>query len=773
MATSSERSPPPFPDSEDQDVLLDTEDAGQHQRDSDYGEEDDEGDELFMSTISDPPDTDTTPAATSQNTDPSLESPIDLNDPLLDPVSDPSDSKPAADVQSEPSDDFEDLSNTESDSPDDPVKNDTTEDFFDLLGSENDPKEEVAPLDVKAEAVTEAPVEEKAEKESPPPLVDVTVELLSPEQPPATETSPAPLLDFASDTPAPAEAKKPAVVDIFADDEEEEGSDLFAEPKLPTPAKPTAKPPQKSLFEEVDDDDMFPEPLGAATKKPSAATIAAASVLEPKPIVTKADVEVSGRGGVFQSDPEDIFTEEAVATAPVRSKAGGAISKTNGLHEEETDIFAEATVELSLDSPRNERKREVSKPSAPPASAASSLAQPQPPALEELEEEEEEDDKFEIQVSVKEPEKIGDGMNAYMAYKVFTQTTLAMFRSPTLSVRRRYSDFLGLYEKLSEKHGPNGYIVPPPPEKNLLGMTKMKVGKEDSSSADFLERRRGALERYLQRVVCHPTLLQDPDVREFLEREELPRAVNTQALSGAGFLKMINRATDAVSKMTIKMNESDVWFEDKLQEVEAADQQFRKLHALVESLVLHRKELSSNTANFAKSAAMLGSAEDNTALSRALSQLSEVEDKMETLHQDQASNDAFGFAEHIADFIRLLGAVRGSFDHRMKAWQRWQDAQSMLQKKREAEAKLLWANKPDKLQLAKEEIAEWEAKVTQYERDFERVSATVRKEVLHFEKERTKNFKRQIVKYLESMLRSQQQLIKYWEAFLPEAKAIA
>lgn len=69
-------------------------------------------------------------------------------------------------------------------------------------------------------------------------------------------------------------------------------------------------------------------------------------------------------------------------------------------------------------------------------------------------------------------------------------------------------------------------------------------------------------------------------------------------------------------------------------------------------------ELSLNTANFAKSAAMLGSAEDNTALSRALSQLAEVEDKMEQLHQDQAANDTFSFAELIADYIRLLGAVR-------------------------------------------------------------------------------------------------------------------
>lgn len=50
--------------------------------------------------------------------------------------------------------------------------------------------------------------------------------------------------------------------------------------------------------------------------------------------------------------------------------------------------------------------------------------------------------------------------------------------------------------------------------------------------------------------------------------------------------------------------------------------------------------------------------------------------------------------------------VQACFDQRMKAWQRWQDAQNMLQKKRETEAKLLWANKPDKLQQAKDEITE-------------------------------------------------------------------
>lgn len=42
----------------------------------------------------------------------------------------------------------------------------------------------------------------------------------------------------------------------------------------------------------------------------------------------------------------------------------------------------------------------------------------------------------------------------------------------------------------------------------------------------------------------------------------------------------------------------------------------------------------------------------------------------------------------------------------MKTWAKWQDAQVMLQRKREAEAKLQYANKPDKLQQAKDEIKE-------------------------------------------------------------------
>uniref|UniRef100_A0A2K6G2C4 Sorting nexin-2 n=1 Tax=Propithecus coquereli TaxID=379532 RepID=A0A2K6G2C4_PROCO len=470
-------------------------------------------------------------------------------------------------------------------------------------------------------------------------------------------------------------------------------------------------------------------------------------------------------------DGEDLFTStvstlESSPSSPEPSShpAEDISANSNGpkpaevvLDDDREDLFAEATEEVSLDSPEREpilssEPSPAITPVTPTALIApriESKSMSAPVIFDRSREEIEEEangDIFDIEIGVSDPEKVGDGMNAYMAYRVTTKTSLSMFSKSEFSVKRRFSDFLGLHSKLASKYLHVGYIVPPAPEKSIV---------------------------YLQRTVKHPILLQDPDLRQFLESSELPRAVNTQALSGAGILRMVNKAADAVNKMTIKMNESDAWFEEKQQQFENLDQQLRKLHASVEALVCHRKELSANTAAFAKSAAMLGNSEDHTALSRALSQLAEVEEKIDQLHQEQAFADFYMFSELLSDYIRLIAAVKGVFDHRMKCWQKWEDAQITLLKKRETEAKMTVANKPDKIQQAKNEIREWEAKVQQGERDFEQISKTIRKEVGRFEKERVKDFKTVIIKYLESLVQTQQQLIKYWEAFLPEAKAIA
>uniref|UniRef100_H3B821 Sorting nexin 1 n=1 Tax=Latimeria chalumnae TaxID=7897 RepID=H3B821_LATCH len=501
----------------------------------------------------------------------------------------------------------------------------------------------------------------------------------------------------------------------------------------------------------------------------------------PPPFPESEDSETAGAtGDGLDSDTEgeDIFTGSSKPLQPkvTITQPASSISKSNGPPlEEEQDLFVDATVELSLDSPQNNRKRDPAKPSTSAPSLTITVdepsSNPQSKTCEELEEEEEED-QFNLNVTVTDPEKIGDGMNAYMVYKVNTQTNLSMFKSKRFTVKRRFSDFLGLYDKLCEKNLQNGLIIPPPPEKSLLGMTKVKVGKDDSSSTEFVERRRAALERYIQRIVTHPSLLQDPDLREFLEKEELPRAVGTQALSGAGLLKMISRATDAVNKMTIKMNESDIVSTYVCTICCRVGGTAQELGLLWEFLLFHYKDVFKNTLWPKQSVGYIGALVGESALQKWVSAVAGKFDLFEELQKSRALKGHPLLITSLVIIVNVCGPG-GVFDQRMKTWQRWQDAQTMLQKKREVEARLLWANKPDKLQQAKDEITEWEGKVAQYERDFERISASVRKEVIRFEKEKTKDFKNQIVKYLETLLNSQQQLIKYWEAFLPEAKAIA
>ncbi|XP_033750332.1 sorting nexin-2-like isoform X2 [Pecten maximus] len=388
--------------------------------------------------------------------------------------------------------------------------------------------------------------------------------------------------------------------------------------------------------------------------------------------------------------------------------------------------------------------------------------------------EEVEDNQYSLVIKVTEPQKMGDGMSAYMVYKVITKTSMPDFQKPEMAVLRRFSDFLGLHEKLQTRYLHQGRIVPPAPEKSVLGMTKIKMSKEESGSSDFVERRRLTLERFLTRTAQHPVLRKDADFREFLERAgELPKATNTSALSSAGVKRLFHKVGDAVDKISYKMEEADEWFEEKQQQVECLDTQLRKLHSSMESVVNHRKDLSNSTAAFAKSAAMLGNAEEHTALSRALSQLADTEERIEQIQREQADHDFFVMAELLKDYIALLGAVKEVFHERVKSYKNWKDAEATLTKKRENKAKLELANKTDKISQAKQEISEWELKVEKGKDDFEKMSAMIRKEVARFDRKRVEDFKSSIIKYLEYLMENQQRVIKCWEAFLPEAKAVA
>lgn len=307
---------------------------------------------LFFHLQNDPPLAELDPMlpASTKPSDLLMNPPEDfLIDPLIEPAGSQSESKPASEVMSEPSD-FEDLTNNLIDSPVEAGEStaadvaeaamnvpldEAADEFVDILGSETDAAEEEVVANVAVVAATDqSEVNGGAADQS-----GVGKEVSEPEAPLAAAIAADPLIDILSEAPPAADAKKTkaqAPVDLFDDDDD--GSDLFADPR---PSK-TATQPATSLFGEPDED-LFGEPLGAAAaKQPSVK-----EQQQSKPVAAKAPESItaaaSAMGGPLQDaapkEPADIFSEEAVATAP--SGRNAVKSKTNGLHlEEESDIFA-------------------------------------------------------------------------------------------------------------------------------------------------------------------------------------------------------------------------------------------------------------------------------------------------------------------------------------------------------------------------------------------------------------------------------------------------
>lgn len=383
-----------------------------------------------------------------------------------------------------------------------------------------------------------------------------------------------------------------------------------------------------------------------------------------------------------------------------------------------------------------------------------------------------------IEITVSEPQKVGEGMNSYLAYKVTTKTKIPKFKSQEFSTLRRFSDFLGIHALLVDKYLRLGQIIPPAPSKNIIGSTKVKMSPQQTDpgnnlNMEWVEIRRAALQRFVNRVAQHPVLRVDLDFINFLESDqELPRSVNTAVLSGAGVMRLFNKVGETVNKITYKMDENDLWFDKKIADIENLDLLLQKLHATLKDLVSARKELAASTELVAKSAAMLSTCEEHSDLSRALSSLADVEEKIEILRSAQANSDFFIFSEIIKDYLGLFGAIKSAFHERVKVFQIWQHAQLQLSKRRDNKTKMDQAGRSDKIEQIQEEINEWEAKVQRCQKEFDDISITIKKEMERFDVIRVKEIKASVLKYVEDQMAHQHQLIGYWEAFAPSAREI-
>lgn len=355
-------------------------------------------------------------------------------------------------------------------------------------------------------------------------------------------------------------------------------------------------------------------------------------------------------------------------------------------------------------------------------------------------------------IVVGDPHTVGSATSSHTVYSVITKTTSKAYMNPTFTVTRRYRDFLWLYERLHDNNP--GVVVPPPPEKQAVGRFDV----------NFIESRRMALERMINKTAAHPVLQMDGDLKTFLESESFNVAIKHS--NGKDPLLGGNESKGFLSNMGIgggssgKFIEHDDWFHDRRIYLDALENQLKALQKSTDTVVSQRKHLSDSCGEFSASLHNLAAVELSPSLSGPLDALGDLQLRIQELYQRQAMQDILTLGIVIDEYIRLIGSVKKAFEQRQKAYHSWHGAESKLQDIKKQQEKLLRSGRSqqDRMGQMQADVADAERRVHASRLLFEDMGRLMRGELDRFEKEKVEDFKSGVETFLESAIEAQKEV---------------
>ncbi|KAF1913558.1 vacuolar protein sorting-associated protein-like protein vps5 [Ampelomyces quisqualis] len=393
-------------------------------------------------------------------------------------------------------------------------------------------------------------------------------------------------------------------------------------------------------------------------------------------------------------------------------------------------------------------------PRAPPPVQAASPNAPQRQTQPSVSVEQAAKPSFSIYVG--DPHKVGDLTSSHTEYSVTTKTTSKGYRNADFTVSRRYRDFLWLYNQLHNNNP--GVIIPPPPEKQA-------VGRFD---ADFVESRRAALERMLNKSAAHPILQHDSDLKLFLESEAFNVDIKNKERKDPGLGESKGMFGSMLGGSSGKFVEHDDWFHDRKIYLDALETQLKALLKATDTVVGQRKGLAEACGDFSASLHSLSAVELSPSLSSPLDSLSDIQIRIRELYERQAQQDVLTMGIVIDEYIRLIGSVKTAFLQRQKSYHAWHTAEQELQKRKATQDKLLrqGRSQQDRLNQLSADVSDAERRVHQARLLFDDMGRLMRSELERFEREKVEDFKSGVETYLESAVEAQKELIEIWETFL-------
>lgn len=363
-------------------------------------------------------------------------------------------------------------------------------------------------------------------------------------------------------------------------------------------------------------------------------------------------------------------------------------------------------------------------------------------------------------ITISDPTKVGDPVRGYIVYTVTTRTTSPHYKRGEFSALRRFSDFLWLLEAVSNNNP--GVIVPPMPDKNAFGRFEEQ----------FVETRRAALQRTLNKMANHPVLSLDPDLKLFLSSDAFSVDVKCRkqemTQEKQGMLASIG-GTIGGSRYV----ERDDWFDKQKLRLDSLEAHIRALSKSLELSSKQRLDLGHGYSILADTLASLGESDLSLVLSQVLHQFAELSSMERMVQEQQAKMDVVRLLNLADEHLRLIGSVRAAFASRIKSYFAWQLA--------DADARRISVqSEKDRVKRGGQfsqtgvnpEIAHAERRANDAHADFDAVSRLVKLEFARFEQERVEDFKEALERYVDDAVETQRKMVEEWEAYHKELSSI-
>lgn len=386
--------------------------------------------------------------------------------------------------------------------------------------------------------------------------------------------------------------------------------------------------------------------------------------------------------------------------------------------------------------------------------------------------------------SVVDPEKKGEGMHQYIAYRIHTMRTDEQGTVSQSSVIRRYSDFVWLHSELSAAY--KGVLIPPLPDKIFMRRF----------TQDFIDERRRWLEMFLNRLAGHPLLMRSPDAILFLHGDD---ADLTNAKEGKGGTAYVSAAVpegeQAPSKPTPKgfmsylkeglttitntfgankereKGPEDEQCDEVLAYATSLDTSLQEVHENLQGLVNKNKDLAKTWFQLGLSCTLLGQYEldqNEQSLGAVFNKVGHTADRLSVLVTEKVDKENLEFREPIKDYIRMVGSVKAMMRTRAEALLTHQAAVSALEARQSKLAGLAGvAGKEEQALQAEKRVIEAQTTVDSSNMELERVTTLCLSEAARFRSTKQQDLKRVVEAFVEVQVKHSQKVQAAWESILP------